>query len=46
MLHLDWKTCLRAAVTVVAVWLLVHYWGTLAGRCWPFTPRRRCCWAV
>ena len=31
MLHLDWKTCLRAAVTVVAVWLLVHYWGTLAG---------------
>lgn len=31
MLHLDWKTCLRAAVTVVAVWLLVHYWTTLAG---------------
>ena len=31
MLHLDWITCLRAAVTVVAVWLLVHYWGTLAG---------------
>lgn len=31
MLHLDWKTCLRAAVTVVAVWLLVHYWSTLAG---------------
>ena len=30
MLKLPWKTCIRAGVTVVAVYLACTYWHTLA----------------
>lgn len=30
-MQLEWKTCLRAGVTVAALYLLIRYWGTLAG---------------
>lgn len=28
-MRLDWKTCIRAGVTVVVVWLAITYWSTL-----------------
>lgn len=30
-MQLEWKTCLRAGVTVAALYLLIRYWGALAG---------------
>ena len=30
-MKLTWKTCLRAGVTVFAVFLCIHYWATLSG---------------
>ena len=39
---LQWKTCLRAGVTVALVYLAIHYWGpvsaalgVLIGAAWP-----------
>ena len=39
---LQWKTCLRAGVTVALVYLAIHYWGpvsaalgVLLGAAWP-----------
>ena len=28
---LDWRTCLRAGVSVVLVYLAIHYWPALTG---------------
>lgn len=28
-MRLDWKTCIRAGVTVVLVWLATHYWTSV-----------------
>ena len=28
-MKLEWKTCIRAGVTVIAVYLAIHYWSTL-----------------
>ena len=30
-LQLDWKTCLRAGISVVLVYLAIHYWPALTG---------------
>ncbi len=30
-MELKWKTCLRAGVTVVLLFLVVHYWSTFTG---------------
>ncbi len=30
-MELKWKTCLRAGVTIVLLFLVIHYWTTFAG---------------
>lgn len=31
MKKLDWKTCLKIGVSVLALYLCIHYWGNIAG---------------